>query len=107
MSTAPGRQPAPAVPGAVKVRVSVDLPGIAALLRVLRDAAGTAGLGADISPRLYPNRHEPGYRVYVVLRFPAGGDPANVRRAAHSHQAIRRPAAPRPVKESPGKRHHP
>jgi hypothetical protein len=72
---------------------------------VLHIAALDEGLEIPEKSGLYPNRREPGYRVYVTLRFPPA-DPAEPCGAAHNRQAIRRPAAPRPVK-APGKRHHP
>lgn len=89
----------------VKVRLSGDAPAIAEALRVLHIAALAEGFEIPEKSGLYPNRREPGYRVYVTLRF-RPEDPAKSCGAAHSRQAIRRPAAPRPVKE-PGKRHHP
>jgi hypothetical protein len=92
-------------PAAVKVRVSADLPGIASAPRALHDAAQAGGFEIADQTRPYPNRREPGFRVYVTLRFPPQ-DPSESCGAAHNRQAIRRPAAPRPVKD-PGKRHHP
>lgn len=80
-------------PADVKVRVSGDLPGIASVLRVLRDAAEIEGFEVSDLSRPYPNRREPGYRVYVTLRFPPEEE-TRLRGAAHSRQAIRRPAAP-------------
>jgi hypothetical protein len=85
--------------GDVKVRLSGDLPGIAGALRVLHTAALAEGFGIPEISGHYPNRRKPGCRVYVTLRFPPG-ETTELGRAAHSHQAIRRPAAP-------SRRHHP
>jgi hypothetical protein len=62
----------------VKVRVSGDTPGVARALRVLRDASETGGFEIAEESRPYPNHREPGFRVYVTLRFPVpdGPDPA-------------------------------
>lgn len=91
----------------VEFRLSGDLPGIATALRVLRDAAEIEGFEIGEPSRPYPNRREPGYRVYLALRLPADGDTTEQRGAAHRRQAIRRPAAPLPAKETRGKRHLP
>ena len=84
---------AQAPPGAVKVRVLGEMPGIANTLRAIRDAAQAAGFEIADQTRPYPNRREPGYRVYLTLRLPANETPES-RGAAHRRQAIRRPAAP-------------
>jgi hypothetical protein len=89
-------QPAP---GTVKIRICGELPDIATALRVLRDAAEIEGFGFGELSRPYPNRREPGCRVYVTLQFPPDEDTRPCG-AAHSHQAIRRPAAP-------SRRHYP
>lgn len=78
---------------AVKIRVCGDLHGIAEAVRVLHIAALAEGFQIPEKSGLYPNRREPGYRVYITLRFPADED-TEPRRAAHRRQAIRRPAAP-------------
>ena len=80
-------------PAAVKVRVSGDMPGIAAALLVIHDAARTWGFEISGQTRPYPNRREPGHRVYITLRFPPEEDTRSCG-AAHRRQAIRRPAAP-------------
>jgi hypothetical protein len=81
----------------VSVRLSGDLPGIARFLDALAAVAQTGGFEVPELPpqrlRAYPNRREPGYRVYVALRFPPEEDTRSCG-AAHSRQAIRRPAAP-------------
>ena len=77
----------------VKVRLSGDVPAIAEALRVLHIAALAEGFEIPEKSGLYPNRREPGYRVYVTLRFPPEEDTRSCG-AAHSRQAIRRPAAP-------------
>jgi hypothetical protein len=90
----------------VKIRLSGDAAAFAAVLDVLTAAADRGAFEvADVSA-LYPNRREPGYRVYLTLRLPAEEDTES-RGAAHSRQAIRRPAAPRQAKETPGRRHLP
>jgi len=68
------------------------MPAVAAFVRVIADAAaaGQAGVLAESAPR--PNHREPGHRVYLTVRLPR--QDTDVCRAAHSHQAIRRPAAP-------------
>lgn len=60
----------------VKVRVSGDTHGVADALRVLHDASETEGFEIAEESRPYPNRHDPGYRVYLTLRFPPEGGPA-------------------------------
>jgi hypothetical protein len=90
----------------VKVRLLGILPGISAAVRVLTAAAEGSEV-AEVS-RAYPNRQDPGFRLYATLRFPAGDEtPDDQRGAAHSRQAIRRPAAALPAKETQGKRHLP
>lgn len=78
----------------VRVTLSGEAPGVASALRVLRDAAEIEGFEVTKPSRPYPNRRDPGFRVYVALRFPADDDTSDSRGAAHSRQAIRRPAAP-------------
>ena len=91
MSTAPGRRPAPLAPGVVKVRLSGDTPGIEALIELLASAPGVEILTGPDGP--YPNHRDAGERMYLTVRLPHPDTP-DVGRAAHSHQAIRRPAAP-------------
>lgn len=88
---------------AAKIRVSGDMPAIASALRVLHNAAQAEGLTVTAQSRPKPNRGEPGFRVYATLRFPPEED-ADKRGAAHSRQAIRRPAAPSRAKEDHEKR---
>jgi hypothetical protein len=86
----------------VKVRLSGILPGISAAVRVLTAAAEAEGFEVAEVSQPYPNRRDPGFRLYATLRFP---DPAettvNQRGAAHHRQAIRRPA------DAPSRRHLP
>ena len=89
MSTAPGRRPAQLAPGVVKVRLSGQAPGTEALIEILSSTPGVEILTGPDGP--YPNHRDAGERVYLTVRLPPSTD---VRRAAHSHQAIRRPAAP-------------
>jgi uncharacterized protein (DUF2126 family) len=92
----------------VKVRLLGILPGISAAVRVLTAAAEAEGFEVAEVSRAYANRQDPGFRLYATLRFPAEGEtPDDQRGAAHSRQAIRRPAAALPAKETQGKRHLP
>ncbi len=73
----------------VKVRLSGEAPGTAALIAILASNPAVEILTGPDGP--YPNRRDAGERVYLTVRVPLyavkqGG-------AAHSHQAIRRPAA--------------
>jgi hypothetical protein len=88
----PGMGKGVPAPAAVKVRLSGDTPWITDALRLLHAAAETAGFAVTSQSRPRPNRDEPGYRVYLTLRFPE--EDTESRRAAHRRQAIRRPAAP-------------
>ena len=92
--------------GYVKVRLSGILPGVSAAVRVLTAAAEAGGFEVAEVSRAYPNRSDPGFRLYVTLRFPADED-TDPGGAAHSRQAIRRPAAALPARETQGKRHLP
>jgi hypothetical protein len=90
----------------VKVRLSGDAAVFTAVLDALTAAAqGGAFEVAEVSA-LYPNRRDPGYRVYLTIAVPDNTG-TDQRGAAHSRQAIRRPAAPRQAKENPGRRHLP
>jgi hypothetical protein len=84
----------------VKVRLLGILPGVSAAVRVPTAAADAEGFEVAEVSQPYPNRRDPGFRLYVTLRFPADGDTTGQRGAAHSRQAIRRPAA------APTKRRH-
>ena len=90
MSTAPGRRPAQLAPGVVKVRLCGQAPGIGALIEILASIPGVEILTGPDGP--YPNHRDAGERMYLTVRLPRPD--TDVRRAAHSHQAIRRPAAP-------------
>jgi hypothetical protein len=91
-----------------KVRLLGTLPGVSAALRALNAAAEAEGFEIAEVSRAYPNRNDPGFRLYATLRFPAGDETTeDPRGAAHSRQAIRRPAAALPAKETQGKRHLP
>jgi hypothetical protein len=88
----------------VKVRLIGILPGVSAAVRVLTAAGEAEGLEVAEVSQAYPNRRDPGFRLYVTLRFSTTEDQ---RGAAHSRQAIRRPAAPIPAKETQGMRQLP
>lgn len=81
----------------VKVRLSGDLPGISQAIAALGAAVASVGGYADGVTSPYPNRREPGYRVYLALRFPP--EVKTGCGAAHRHQAIDCPAAAQ-VKEA-------
>ena len=90
MSTAaPGRHRTGPAPELVKVRLSGDLPALDALTAILASYPAVEILTGLDGP--YPNRREPGHRVYLAVRVPPYA--ARQGGAAHSHQAIRRPAA--------------
>jgi hypothetical protein len=91
----------------VKVRLSGDEPAIEAVLDAL--AAGIQSGAFEVAKHdVYPNSRDPGYRVYLTLVLPDAAETAEGQRgAAHHRQAIRRPAALAPAKESRGKRHLP
>jgi hypothetical protein len=91
MRTAGSQQMQP-VPGPVEVRVSGDLPAIAAFIDALAAAGCEVPEPGPRGFRVYPNRREPGFRVYLAVR-PAEDQSETWCGAAHSHQAIRRPAA--------------
>jgi hypothetical protein len=92
----------------VKVRLSGDTAALGAALALLVSAAQSGGAEIAEQSALYPNRRDPGCRVYLTLALPGAAEPAEDQRgAAHHRQAIRRPAALTPAKESRGKRHLP
>ena len=69
MSTARASAPAGQAPGVVKIRLSGAAPDIAAVASLLGYAAGPGGLDlVDMSQR-YPNRRDPGERVYLTVRI--------------------------------------
>ena len=67
MSTAPGRHRAGALPGAIKVRLSGEQPGLDALTGMLASAPAVEIVTGPDGP--YPNRREPGGRVYLTVRI--------------------------------------
>jgi hypothetical protein len=71
----------------VEVRLSGDVLAIADALRVLRDAAQTEGFEVSPPSHPYPNRREPGYRVYLALRFPEEDTDRAGRRTAAKQSA--------------------
>jgi hypothetical protein len=75
----------------VKVRVSGDTQGIATALRILHDTSHIKGFEIAEESRPYANRREPGFRVYVTLRFPAD-DPAPRGASSGTASTTRRPA---------------
>jgi hypothetical protein len=92
----------------VKVRLSGDTAALGAALALLVSAV--QGGGAEIADQsgVYPNRRDPGARVYLTLLLPDVAETTEDQRgAAHHHQAIRRPAAPITAKESHGRKHLP
>jgi hypothetical protein len=92
----------------VKVRLSGDTAALGAALALLVTAAQTGGAEIAEQSALYPNRRDPGCRVYLTLLLPdAAGTTEGQRGAAHHRQAIRRPAASITAKESRGRKHLP
>lgn len=86
----------------VKVRLLGILPGISAAVRVLTAAAEAEGFEVAEVSQPYPNRRDPGFRLYATLRFPTDDETTEDQRgAAHHRQAIRRPA------DAPPRRHFP
>jgi hypothetical protein len=86
----------------VKVRLLGILPGISAAVRVLTTAAEAEGFEVAEVSQPYPNRRDPGFRLYATLRFPPAAETTEDQRgAAHHRQAIRRPA------DAPSRRHLP
>jgi hypothetical protein len=76
----------------VSIRVSGDLPGIAWFLDALAAAAQSGGFEVPGAPpqgfRAYPNRREPGFRVYLTVRFPCQPtDPARAGRRTAAKQS--------------------
>lgn len=65
-----------------KVRVSGDAPAVTSTLRVLRVTSETEGFEVAEVSRPYANHREPGFRVYVTLRFPVPDGPASTGRPA-------------------------
>ncbi len=90
----------------VKVRLSGDTAALSAALALLVSAAQSGGAEIAGQSALYPNRRDPGSRVYLTLAVP-DDIRTGQRGAAHYRQAIRRPAAAIPAKETRGKRHLP
>ena len=96
MSAAPGRQPA-TVARAVSVRLIGDPDASARLAKIPMSHPDLEVVRGPRGP--YACDTEPGARWYVTVR-PLEDMPEMQCGAAHSHQAIRRPAAP-------ARRHHP
>ena len=92
----------------VKVRLSGDTAALGAALALLVSAAQVGGAEIAEQSALYPNRRDPGCRVYLTLVLPGAAETTEDQRgAAHHRQAIRRPAAPVTTQERRGKRHLP
>jgi len=85
----------------VKVRLLGILPGVSAAVRVLTAAAEAEGFEVAEVSQAYPNRRDPGFRLYVTLRFPTSEDTRSSAGRRTAAKAIRRPAA------NPSRRHHP
>jgi len=73
----------------VKLRLSGEQPALDMLTAILADCPTVEILTGPDGP--YRNRREPGHRIYLTVR--AHLDANGPGGAAHSHQAIRRPAA--------------
>lgn len=77
----------------VKVRLTGDTAALGAALALLVSAAQSGGAEIAEQSALYPNRRDPGCRVYLTVLIPDAAETTDSRGAAHSRQAIRRPAA--------------
>jgi hypothetical protein len=85
----------------VKVRLLGILPGVSAAVRVLTAAAEAEGFEVAEVSQAYPNRRDPGFRLYVTLRFPGAADAAKTsagRRTTAKQSAA--PLPPVPAKET-------
>jgi hypothetical protein len=86
----------------VKVCLSGNRDGINAVTVIL---AASPSIEISTGPDgPYPNRREPGGRTYLIIRVRP--DAVTTGGAAHSHQAIRRPAAPSPKETQTRRRSH-
>jgi hypothetical protein len=85
----------------VKVRLSGDTASLGIALGLLVTAARDGGAEIAGQSALYPNRRDPGCRVYLTLVLPGDQTTERPRGAAHHRQAIRRPA------DAPSRRHLP
>jgi hypothetical protein len=86
----------------VKVRLTGDTAALGALVALLVSAAQSGGAEIAGQSDLYPNRRDPGSRVYLTVLLPDAADTTGDQRgAAHHRQAIRRPA------DAPSRRHLP
>ena len=86
----------------VKVRLSGDTAALGAALALLVSAAQIGGAEIAEQSALYPNRRDPGFRLYVTLRFPtADGDasPTSAGRRTAAKQSAA-PLPPVPAKET-------
>ena len=75
-----------------KVRISGDELAITAVLSALVTAARAAGAEIPEQSSLYPNRRDPGYRVYLTLVLPDDTDTDRAGRRTAAKQS----AAPLP-----------
>lgn len=92
----------------VKVRLSGDTAALGVALALLVSAAQIGGAEIAEQSAIYPNRRDPGSRMYLTLLLPDAAEPTEDQcGAAHHRQAIRHPAAPAPAKESHGRKHLP
>jgi hypothetical protein len=85
----------------VKVRLLGILPGVSAALRALTAAAEAGGFEVAEISQAYPNRRDPGFRLYATLRFPAEDETTKTsagRRTAAKQSAA--PLPPNPAKET-------
>ena len=71
----------------VKVRMSGDTAALGAALALLVSAAQNGGAEIAEQSALYPNRRDPGCRVYLTLALPDNTDCAGRRTAAKQSAA--------------------
>lgn len=77
----------------VKVRLSGDTASLGMVLGLLVSAVQRGGAEIVDQSGTYPNRRDPGARVYLTLLLPDLAEKAGQRGAAHHHHVIHRPAA--------------
>ena len=89
-----------------KVRISGDTAVIGEVLLALADAARAGHFEIPEQSALYPNRRDPGYRVYVTLAFPGDPESSSAGRRTTAKQSAA-PLPPIPAKETQARRHLP
>lgn len=83
----------------IEVRLSGDLPGIGGMVRILRNAAGLEDFEISEPSAPYPNRREPGHRVYVTVLLPDDDTDEEDKSDAGRRTAAKLSAAPLPSRQ--------